>query len=74
MIGTGTSPILSYLSAYSYFLCDGPTACKCIFTIFFMTFLIINKAEHHVIYQYNLVNAADHYMGLIQTESVSHVF
>ncbi|KAH9476293.1 putative glucan endo-1,3-beta-glucosidase [Psilocybe cubensis] len=24
---------------------------------------------HHVIYQYNIVNAANHYMGLIQTES-----
>ncbi|KAF8147994.1 exo-beta-1,3-glucanase [Crassisporium funariophilum] len=29
----------------------------------------IGKAEHHVIYQYNLVNAKNHYMGLIQTES-----
>lgn len=29
------------------------------------------SAEHHVIYQYNLVGAKDHYMGLIQTESVS---
>jgi hypothetical protein len=28
-------------------------------------------AEHHVIYQYSLVGAQDHYMGLIQTESVS---
>lgn len=27
-------------------------------------------AEHHVIYQYNLVNAKNHYLGLIQTESV----
>ncbi|CAA7270475.1 unnamed protein product [Cyclocybe aegerita] len=26
-------------------------------------------SEHHTIYQYNLVNAANHYMGLIQTES-----
>lgn len=27
-------------------------------------------AEHHVIYQYNLARAKNHYMGLIQTESV----
>lgn len=27
-------------------------------------------AEHHVLYQFNLVNAEDHYMGLIQTETV----
>ena len=27
-------------------------------------------AEHHVIYQYHLAGAANHYMGLIQTESV----
>jgi len=27
-------------------------------------------AEHHVIYQYNLVGAKNHYLGLIQTESV----
>ncbi|PPQ77526.1 hypothetical protein CVT25_011323 [Psilocybe cyanescens] len=26
-------------------------------------------AEHHVLYQYNLANAKNHYMGLIQTES-----
>ncbi|KAF8800084.1 glycoside hydrolase family 55 protein [Phlegmacium glaucopus] len=26
-------------------------------------------SEHHVLYQYRLVNAANHYMGLIQTES-----
>ncbi|KAH9476326.1 putative glucan endo-1,3-beta-glucosidase [Psilocybe cubensis] len=30
---------------------------------------LIGTAEHHVLYQYNLVNAANHYMGLIQTES-----
>lgn len=29
-------------------------------------------SEHHVIYQYNITNAADHYMGLIQTETVRH--
>jgi glucan 1,3-beta-glucosidase len=29
------------------------------------------SAEHHVLYQYNLVGAKDHYMGLIQTETVS---
>jgi hypothetical protein len=27
-------------------------------------------AEHHVLYQYSLVNAKNHYMGLIQTETV----
>ncbi len=27
-------------------------------------------AEHHSLYQYNLVHAKDHYMGLIQTETV----
>lgn len=27
-------------------------------------------AEHHVLYQYSLVNAANHYLGMIQTESV----
>ncbi|KAF9481746.1 glucan 1,3-beta-glucosidase [Pholiota conissans] len=31
--------------------------------------LIGTAAEHHVIYQYNIVNAANHYMSLIQTES-----
>ena len=36
--------------------------------------LITNKAEHHVLYQYHLVNAANHYMGLIQTETVSNNF
>jgi hypothetical protein len=29
-----------------------------------------SAAEHHVLYQYNLVNARQHYMGLIQTETV----
>ncbi|KAF8960770.1 pectate lyase superfamily protein-domain-containing protein [Flammula alnicola] len=28
-----------------------------------------SQAEHHAIYQYNIVNAASHYMGLIQTET-----
>jgi len=28
-------------------------------------------AEHHVMYQYSLVNAKNHWMGLIQTETVS---
>jgi hypothetical protein len=28
-------------------------------------------AEHHVLYQYNVANAADHYIGLAQTETVS---
>ncbi|KAF9472908.1 glucan 1,3-beta-glucosidase [Pholiota conissans] len=31
--------------------------------------LVGTASEHHVIYQYNLVGAEDHYMGLIQTES-----
>ena len=35
---------------------------------------MINIAEHHVLYQYHLVNAANHYMGLIQTESVNNNF
>ncbi|KZT68172.1 glycoside hydrolase family 55 protein [Daedalea quercina L-15889] len=30
---------------------------------------LIGTAEHHVLYQYNIANASDHYMGLIQTES-----
>ncbi|KAF8736780.1 hypothetical protein AX14_014012 [Amanita brunnescens Koide BX004] len=30
---------------------------------------MIGTAEHHVLYQYNLVNARNHYLGLIQTES-----
>ncbi|KAI0687135.1 exo-beta-1,3-glucanase [Cytidiella melzeri] len=31
--------------------------------------LIGTASEHHVIYQYNLNNASDHFMGLIQTEA-----
>ncbi|KAF8582440.1 glycoside hydrolase family 55 protein [Ramaria rubella] len=31
--------------------------------------LIGTASEHHALYQYNLVNAANHYLGLIQTES-----
>ncbi|KIM38529.1 glycoside hydrolase family 55 protein [Hebeloma cylindrosporum] len=31
--------------------------------------MIGTASEHHVIYQYNLVRAKNHYMGLIQTES-----
>ncbi|KAF9531446.1 exo-beta-1,3-glucanase [Crepidotus variabilis] len=31
--------------------------------------LIGTGSEHHVLYQYSLVNAANHYLGLIQTES-----
>ncbi|EIN07518.1 exo-beta-1,3-glucanase [Punctularia strigosozonata HHB-11173 SS5] len=31
--------------------------------------LIGTGSEHHALYQYSLVNAADHYMGLIQTET-----
>ncbi|KAK0225092.1 exo-beta-1,3-glucanase [Armillaria nabsnona] len=30
---------------------------------------MVGTAEHHSLYQYNLVNATDHYMGLIQTET-----
>ncbi|KAF5378141.1 hypothetical protein D9615_007528 [Tricholomella constricta] len=30
---------------------------------------MIGTAEHHVLYQYNIVNARNHFMGLIQTES-----
>ncbi|KAH8117300.1 exo-beta-1,3-glucanase [Phellopilus nigrolimitatus] len=30
---------------------------------------MIGTAEHHVLYQYNLVGAQNHYMGLIQTET-----
>ncbi|KXN90550.1 Glucan 1,3-beta-glucosidase [Leucoagaricus sp. SymC.cos] len=30
---------------------------------------MIGTAEHHVMYQYQLVNAKNHYMGLIQTET-----
>ncbi|KAG6917782.1 hypothetical protein DXG01_001054 [Tephrocybe rancida] len=30
---------------------------------------LVGTAEHHVLYQYSLVNAKNHYMGLIQTES-----
>ncbi|KAH0580279.1 hypothetical protein H2248_001793 [Termitomyces sp. 'cryptogamus'] len=30
---------------------------------------MIGTAEHHALYQYSLVNARNHYMGLIQTES-----
>ncbi|GLB43041.1 putative glycoside hydrolase family 55 protein [Lyophyllum shimeji] len=30
---------------------------------------MVGTAEHHALYQYNLVNAKSHYMGLIQTES-----
>ncbi|KAJ4479463.1 exo-beta-1,3-glucanase [Lentinula lateritia] len=30
---------------------------------------MIGTAEHHALYQYSLVNAQNHYMGLIQTET-----
>ncbi|ESK92896.1 glycoside hydrolase family 55 protein [Moniliophthora roreri MCA 2997] len=30
---------------------------------------MVGTAEHHVLYQYQLVNARNHYMGLIQTET-----
>ncbi|KZT64335.1 glycoside hydrolase family 55 protein [Daedalea quercina L-15889] len=30
---------------------------------------MVGTAEHHTLYQYNLVNARDHYLGLLQTES-----
>ncbi|KAG6814279.1 hypothetical protein H0H92_013404 [Tricholoma furcatifolium] len=32
-------------------------------------FLSLIPAEHHIMYQYNLVNAQNHYMGMIQTET-----
>lgn len=32
--------------------------------------LVGTAVEHHTLYQYNLHNAASHYMGLIQTETV----
>ena len=35
--------------------------------------LIGTGSEHHVLYQYSLVGASNHYMGLIQTETVSPV-
>jgi hypothetical protein len=61
--------------ASSYFFSAGPTACMYIYlSIFSDLVLILNKAEHHVLYQYRLENAANHYMGLIQTETVSHNF
>lgn len=42
-----------------------------LFCTFWQVFnFIVRLAEHHVLYQYNLVNAANHYLGLIQTESV----
>ena len=72
MIGTGMSPILPTLqtltflldSVYVYFLCN-----------YLLTWFLMIKttAEHHVLYQYRLVGAANHYMGLIQTETVSHI-
>ncbi|PBK83740.1 exo-beta-1,3-glucanase [Armillaria gallica] len=31
--------------------------------------MVGTASEHHSLYQYNLVNAGDHYMGLIQTET-----
>ncbi|KAK0225098.1 exo-beta-1,3-glucanase [Armillaria nabsnona] len=31
--------------------------------------MVGTASEHHSLYQYNLVNAKDHYMGLIQTET-----
>lgn len=41
---------------------------------FLFSSFFFNSAEHHVLYQYNIVNAANHYMGLIQTETVSPYF
>ena len=32
--------------------------------------IMFATAEHHTLYQYNLVGAKEHYMGLIQTETV----
>lgn len=36
----------------------------------FSLLIWLHSAEHHAFYQYNIVNAANHYMGLIQTETV----
>ena len=49
------------------------TACKYLTGFITMIFLTIIAAEHHVLYQYNLVGASNHYMGLIQTETVSYL-
>jgi len=47
------------------------TACALTLLLFFYILSNLSTAaEHHVIYQYNLVGAKNHYMGLIQTESV----
>ena len=35
--------------------------------------IMFATAEHHTLYQYNLVGAKEHYMGLIQTETVRAV-
>jgi glucan 1,3-beta-glucosidase len=72
MIGTGTSPNLSHLQILTL-LADSLYVYP-FFIFMVMVVLIINKAEHHVLYQYHLVNAANHYMGLIQTETVSNKF
>ena len=71
MIGTGMSPNHFPLFTDSY---SSARQLVCVFSFHFSIMslvLIINKAEHHVLYQYHLVNAANHYMGLIQTETVS---
>jgi len=34
--------------------------------------MIGTASEHHVLYEYSLVGARDHWMGLIQTETVSN--
>ena len=70
MIGTGTSP---NFSPHLRILTLQPNSLYVFPLFIFHTMvLIINKAEHHVLYQYHLVNAANHYMGLIQTETVSN--
>ena len=77
MIGTGAPPFLSHLhSSYFYFLLGGTDSLYVYpsFHFFSDLVLILDKAEHHVLYQYRLVNAANHYMGLIQTETVRHNF
>ena len=38
---------------------------------FWQSFIL---AEHHVLYQYSLVGAQNHYLGLLQTETVSLYF
>jgi len=52
------------------------TGCEFVFCRLASRLVLIERrtAEHHVLYQYNLVNAKNHFMGLIQTESVCSYF